>query len=645
MAEGVVLKLSTEAATRSMSEFDRAALAAFKTMEQQSGVLKQLEQQFARQAAAEEAAAKAAASAAAARKRANDEAQRSFGIYGGNLNPGLPSGLGGGSLTAQADGIIVASKKAEQATNSVAQSTAKAAPLIQRFTAALGGSAGLTRAFGAVGGAAQLFLGAINPLYIAVGLAAAAIGELAIKAATAESPLQKVKRQAQEAQDAYDLLAESVGRATDAIDRAATARRGQTGTGSFAGRFDAANQTLQGLKQAQAELDNAVGLGANGQNAPLTLPQIAKLAEALGKTDDVIRAIGDLQKATGSEYDRALARVRASGLDISGDRQVIDPVLFQRNLRLGVSPEAALERRGLVTLDPQRAEEIIAEALGKAATNVQQLLIERAREQFQTEIRQLGERALANQGVVRQAGYQSADQFNRVNQDLQRQIAFTGASGAERQRLILDQRIRDAQQQAGVVGGSVAGEKIASQIRELTEKEKTVAALEDIKDAGREAFQAIGNGLADAVLQGKNLRQTLSGLGSTLTSLLLNRAIGAATTSIFGQPGGGAQLGRVLPSRWMMGGGVLDRSQTIVSGGYAINVAEGGGASPEAVIPLARDQFGRLGVRGEGGGGGVTVLNLPNVRTGADARAVRPTLSQTVESVNRRSRRTLRAGR
>ena len=102
-------------------------------------------------------------------------------------------------------------------------------------------------------------------------------------------------------------------------------------------------------------------------------------------------------------------------------------------------------------------------------------------------------------------------------------------------------------------------------------------------------------------------------------------------------------VARLAAERW--GGGVLDRSQTIVSGGYAINVAEGGGASPEAVIPLARDQFGRLGVRGEGGGGGVTVLNLPNVRTGADARAVRPTLSQTVESVNRRSRRTLRAGR
>ena len=649
MAEGVILKLSTEAATRSMSDFDRAALAAFRTMEQQSGVLKQLEQQFARQAAAEETAARAAKAAADARRKAAEEAaaaldriRRAEGAALAPLAPGRGGNLNplGNFIPNPAD-----VKKSQDAIGGVARGAATAAPLVQKFAGALGGSSGLGKALGAVGGAAQLFLGAINPLYVAVGLAAAAIGDLAIKALTAESPLQKVKRQAKEAQEQYDLLADSVGRATDAIGRAATSRRGEAGTGSFADRFESANQTLQGLKQAQAELDRAAALGATSQTAPLTLPQIADLAEALGKTGDVIKAIGDLSTATGQEYDRALARVRASGLDIGGDRQVDNPLLFDRLIRSGQSQELALERRGVPTLDPGRAEEIIANALGEAATRVQQLLIERAREQFQGEIRQLGQRALTNQGVVRQAGYQSADQFNRVNQDLARQIEFTGASGAERQRLQLEQRIRASQEQAGVAPASAAGEKIAGQIRELTKTEETVRALEEIKDVGRDAFQTIAQGLGDAVLQGKNLRQTLSGLGSNLSSLLLNRAIGAATNSIFGQPGGQAQLGRVLPSRWMMGGGVLDRSQTIVSGGYAINVAEGGGASPEAVIPLARDQFGRLGVRGEGGGGGVVVVNLPNVRSGADARAVRPTLSQTIESVNRRGRRTLRAGR
>lgn len=647
MAEGVVLKLSTDAAVRSMSDFDRAALAAFRTMEQQSGVLKQLEQQFSRQAAAEEAAARAATAAAAARKRANDEAQRSFGIYGGNLNPGLASGLGGGSLTAQSDGLIVASKKAQEATDGVARSTAKAAPIVGRFANALGGSAGVSKALGAVGGAAQLFVGAINPLYIAVGLAAAAVGELAIKLATAESPLQKVRRQAQEAQASYDLLAESVGRASDAIEKAATTRRGQAETGSFANRFDAANQTLQGLKQAQSELDTAVGRGANAQTAPLTLPQISRLAEALGKTEDVIKAIGRLQTATGLEYDRALKTVRDGGIPIDGDRRQTNAnsVSFQRG---GL---VIREQQGVVTLDPARAEEIIANALGEAATRVQQLLIQRAREQFQGEIRQLGERALQNLGPQREAGYQAARRFQAVGQGLDQQIALTGATGAERERLILEQRIREAQDGAGVVAGSLAGDQIAGKIRQLTEKEKTVRALEEIKDVGRDAFQTITSGIADAVVQGKNLRQALASIGPSLTSLLLNRALGAATNAIFGPsggtpaPGGNGQLGRILPQRSLMGGGILDRAQTIVSGGYAINVAEGGGASPEAVIPLARDSYGRLGVRGEGGGGGVMVFNMPNVRTGADARAVRPTLSQTIEGVNRRGRRTLRAGR
>lgn len=645
MTEGVVLKLSTEAASRGMREFDAVSKATLDTLAQQNRVLTSLEQTFRRQADAEAAATRAAESAATARKKANDSLAASFGIYGAGPSGGAPGPSGPRNLNVIADGLLNVGKKAEAAANGTAAATAKAAPLVQRFTAALGGSAGLGRAFGAVGGAAQLFLGAINPLYVAVGLAAAAIGELAIRAATAESPLQKVRRQAQEAQQSYDLLAESVSRASDALDRAASSRRGNTGTGSFANRFDAANQTLQGLKQAQAELDTAVSRGATGQNSPLTLPQIAKLAEALGKTEDVVKAIGELQNATGSQYDRALERVRASGLDISGDRQVVDPVLFQRNLRLGVSPEAALERRGLVTLDPARAEEIIAAALGEAATNVQQLLIQRAREEFQTEIRQLGARALANQGVVRQAGYQSADQFNRVNQDLNRQIEFLGASGPERERLLREQRIRAAQDQAGVAPGSLAGGKIKEQVEELSNLEKAEQSFQRLKDLGRDTFDTIANSIGQAVLEGKNLRQVLSSVGNNISQLLLSRAIGAASNAIFG-PATPAQLGRVLPSRWMMGGGVLDRSQTIVSGGYAINVAEGGGAAPEAILPLGKDKFGRLGVRSDGGGGGgAVIINLPNVRSGEEARRVRPTLTQTVESVNRRSRRTLRAGR
>lgn len=645
MTEGVVLKLSTEAASRGMREFEAVTKATLDTLSQQNRVLSSLEQTFRRQADAEAAATRAAEAAAAARKKAADALAASYGVYGGGTTGIAGGNSGPRNLDVVADGLLNVGKKAETAANGTAAAAAKAAPLVQKFAGALGGSAGLGKALGAAGGAAQLFLGAINPLYIAVGLAAAAIGELAIKAATAESPLQKVKRQAEEAQRSYDLLAESVGRATEAIDRAASSRRGDTGTGSFASRFDAANQTLQGLRQAQAELDTAVGRGANGRNAPLTLPQIAKLAEALGKTEDVIRAIGELQNATGSQYDRALARVRASGLDISGDRRVVDPVLFQRNLRLGVSPEAALERRGLVTLDPARAEEIIATALGEAATNVQQLLIQRAREEFQTEIRQLGARALANQGVVRQAGYQSADQFNRANQELTRQIEFLNASGPERERLQLEQRIRAAQDQAGVAPGSLAGGKIKSQVEELSNLEKAEQSFQRLKDLGRDTFDTIANSIGQAVLEGKNLRQVLASVGNNVSQLLLSRAIGAASNAIFG-PATPAQLGRVLPSRWMMGGGVLDRSQTIVSGGYAINVAEGGGAAPEAILPLGKDRFGRLGVRSDGGGGGgAIVLNLPNVRSGEDARRVRPTLTQTVESVNRRGRRTLRAGR
>ena len=98
MTEGVVLKLSTEAASRGMREFEAVTKATLDTLSQQNRVLSSLEQTFRRQADAEAAATRAAEAAAAARKKAadalrHDQSLRLLGADFGENGHEVGSGL------------------------------------------------------------------------------------------------------------------------------------------------------------------------------------------------------------------------------------------------------------------------------------------------------------------------------------------------------------------------------------------------------------------------------------------------------------------------------------------------------------------------------------------------------------------------
>lgn len=225
-----------------------------------------------------------------------------------------------------------------------------------------------------------------------------------------------------------------------------------------------------------------------------------------------------------------------------------------------------------------------------------------------------------------------------------------GRRDAEIQREIND-RIR----QADVAPDSTEGIVIANQVRLNAEQEQTAKNLERIKDLGRDAFQAIGSTIIGAIQQGEGFRGTLKAIGESLTQLALQRSIEAAfnagADALFGpRPTVARSTGGMLPAYGQptiaaASGRVIDRFTTMRAGRFNVTAAEGGASTPEAIVPLRRDSFGRLGVIAADGGGGNFTFVLPNVRSGEDARRIRPTLRQTVDSINRSGRRTIRAGR
>lgn len=225
---------------------------------------------------------------------------------------------------------------------------------------------------------------------------------------------------------------------------------------------------------------------------------------------------------------------------------------------------------------------------------------------------------------------------------------------AEQRDAAIQREINARIRQADVAPDSTEGIVIANQVRLNAEQEQTKANLEKIKDLGREAFSAIGATITSAIQRGEGFRGTLKAIGESLTQLALQRSIEAAfnagADALFG-PRVARATGGMLPAYGQptiaaAAGRVIDRFTMMRAGGVNVTVAEGGGSTPEAVLPLRRDSFGRLGVIGaDGGGGGNYTFVLPNVRSGEEARRIRPTLRQTVDSMQRSGRRTMRAGR
>ena len=90
------------------------------------------------------------------------------------------------------------------------------------------------------------------------------------------------------------------------------------------------------------------------------------------------------------------------------------------------------------------------------------------------------------------------------------------------------------------------------------------------------------------------------------------------------------QTGGIIPAQV---GQIISSPTVVQRGGRNYSISEGGGSTPEAVMPLMRDSQGRLGVAGGGGDSTNITMNFPNVQTTQEARALRSTLNQQMNTL------------
>jgi hypothetical protein len=155
----------------------------------------------------------------------------------------------------------------------------------------------------------------------------------------------------------------------------------------------------------------------------------------------------------------------------------------------------------------------------------------------------------------------------------------------------------------------------------IAEYEQALSRLEQtndrVADAARELEGAFTSAFESAVLAAKDLQDVARALLQDLARLFLRQAFAGSgiggvfnllAKSIFSADGNVFDRGRVLP---FARGGVLDGPIAFPLAGGLTGIA--GEAGPEAIVPLARDRQGRLGIRAEGGGGAVVVNQTINL--------------------------------
>ena len=163
--------------------------------------------------------------------------------------------------------------------------------------------------------------------------------------------------------------------------------------------------------------------------------------------------------------------------------------------------------------------------------------------------------------------------------------------------------------------------------------------LQELERLGDTFGRRISGAFAGAVFSGESLGDSLRSLALDLSRLALrsafqpfNGAIGDGLASLAGglSPfAKGGVVGAPMPKPFAQGG-VIASPVTFPLGGGRLGLA--GEAGPEAILPLARGADGRLGVRTQGTGGGVTITM--NIST-PDAEGFRRSESQIAAMLSR----------
>ncbi len=138
--------------------------------------------------------------------------------------------------------------------------------------------------------------------------------------------------------------------------------------------------------------------------------------------------------------------------------------------------------------------------------------------------------------------------------------------------------------------------------------------LQELERLGSSFGKKITGAFEDAVFSGQSFGDTLRSLALDLSRLALRSAIQPFSSAIGGGLASlfqgltpfakGGVVGSPMPKPFAAGG-VIASPTTFPLGRGQLGLA--GEAGPEAIMPLARGADGRLGVRTQGGGAGITI--------------------------------------
>lgn len=158
----------------------------------------------------------------------------------------------------------------------------------------------------------------------------------------------------------------------------------------------------------------------------------------------------------------------------------------------------------------------------------------------------------------------------------------------------------------------------------------------------------LSRAFGDVVFGGTRLNDALRGLAQSMTQTVFNTAMKPVSNAVGGflagglnsllggakfANGGAFTSGRVMP--FAQGGVVSSPTPFGMRGGTGLM----GEAGPEAIMPLTRGPDGKLGVRAQGGGGGVTVvMNISTPDVGGFQRSQSQIAAQAMQALSRGNR-------
>jgi hypothetical protein len=171
-------------------------------------------------------------------------------------------------------------------------------------------------------------------------------------------------------------------------------------------------------------------------------------------------------------------------------------------------------------------------------------------------------------------------------------------------------------------GAEQANEIISRQAQTLIEDlERAEKQTEQVDEVTRQLGFTFSSAFEDAIIRGRRFSEVLQGIAQDIARIIVRRSITEPLAGAFSSFIGGlfsSAKGNVFDRSGVVPfarGGVVDRPTVFpFSGGIGLM----GEAGPEAILPLARDPHGRLGVRASGAGGPVIIQSFSIDARGAD---------------------------